>query len=192
MKKIFKNKVKTGVIGVIVIVISVSAWYWLLTTDEFGTPRIMWNWTYGLIGGEIEVLSCEGFNTDFGGSESFWDNIPFLSTMLVMQEHEGEMLIVGSAFRTREIQENESEMLLRGETFILNGSGYWDYVQVRVNGELVRHRWPQADARYLVQLGVRIFQTEPLNLNIGRNEVVLTAIWENNCVIRTVYLIRNE
>jgi len=190
VKKIFKNKVKTGVIGVIVIVISVSAWYWLLTTDEFGTPRIMWNWTYGLIGGEIEVLSCEGFYTDFNADEEHWANVPFLGIMRVMQEHEGEMLVIGDPFRFEEMEENE--MLLQGGTFILRGGGFWEYLQIRVNGKLVRHRCPSVDARNLVQIGFRSFDTEPLNLNIGRNQVILTAIAGNNCVIKTVYLIREE
>ena len=62
-----KNKVIIGVIGFVTVLLLVPAWhlysYWFLTVDEYGTPRIGWNWTYGLISGEIEVVSCEGFNT---------------------------------------------------------------------------------------------------------------------------------
>jgi len=160
--------------------------------DEFGTPSYRWRWRYGLISGEIEVLSCEGFITDFGGGESFWDNIPFLSSMRIMQENEDEMLAVGDTFRFEEMKEHENEMLVSGDAFVLQGGGFWDYLQIRVNGVLVRHRWPLVDSGALVQFGYMGFTTEMLNLNIGRNKVVLTAIAGNNCVIRTIYLIRNE
>ena len=140
--------------------------------DEYGTPSYMWRWTYGLVSGELEVTSSEGWNTEFGGCDYFWNNVPFIQTVIGMRD-------------------GENEMIVENETTNLSGGGYWNYLQIRVNGELVRHRWPLADAAFLVELGIKGFTTEMFDLNVGRNEVVLTAIWENNFVSKTIYLIRN-
>ena len=171
-----KKKVIIGVVGVIAIALLVSAWllysYWVLQVDEFGTPRYRWRWTYGLIGGTYEVTSCEGFNTeipDMRDGADFWETLPFFES------------IAG-------LLEGETEMMVCGDGFVLIGRGFWGYMQIRVNGKLVRHRWPLADTGNPVQFG-NVFVTEPLNLNVGRNEVVLTAIWRNNFISKTIYLI---
>ena len=140
--------------------------------DEFGTPSYRWRWTYGLVSGELEVTSSEGWNTEFNYDDYCWSKIPVINPVFGMQE-------------------GESEMVVNSETTSLIGGGFWDYLQIRVNGELVRHRWPEADAALLVEIGVIGFTTEMFDLNIGRNEVILTAIWENNFVSKTIYLIRN-
>jgi len=141
--------------------------------DEFGTPSYRWRWTYGLVSGELEVTSSEGWNTEFGGCDVFWNNIPMIHAVFGMRD-------------------SESEMVVNSETTNLRGGGFWDYLQIRVNGELIRHRWPQADVgNALLPLGFIGFTTEMFDLNVGRNEVVLTAIWENNFASKTIYLIRN-
>ena len=188
MEKTFKNKLKVCAIAVVALAVFASAWllfsYWFLTVDEtvdeFGTPRSRWNWTYGLIDGEIEVLSCEGFNTDFE-DEAFEFQIP---NVVVSDFQDGERQVISE------------------ETFILSGGGNWDYLQIRVNGELVRHRWPRLDAHFLVGPDFREFLTEEFDLQIGINIVTLVAIIPgyipgrypsrdvDNCVIKTIYIIR--
>ena len=141
--------------------------------DEFGTPSYRWRWTYGLVSGELEVTSSEGWNTEFNYDDYCWSKIPIINPIIGMQD-------------------DESEMVVNSETTNLRGGGFWDYLQIRVNGELIRHRWPQADVgNALLPLGFIGFTTEMFDLNVGRNEVVLTAIWENNFASKTIYLIRN-
>lgn len=186
MQIILRSKVKIFAIIFAFIAIFVSAWllvsYWFLTTDEFGTRRISWNWTYGLSYGEIEVLSCEGFNTDFGSVNHR------ITEIRVDRLQNGERLVV-----------NE-------ETFILRGGGNWHYLQIRANDDLVRHRFPENDARPrpLLPADFMRFLTEEFDLQIGVNRVSLVAILPghipgsypgidvDNCAEKTIYLIREE
>ena len=141
--------------------------------DEFGTPSYRWRWRYGLVSGELEVTSSEGWNTEIDDDYG-WGKLPRIYPVFGMQD-------------------GENEMVVNSETTNLRGGGYWEYLQIRVNGELVRHRWPQADVGTIsVELGFIGYRTEMFDLNMGRNEVILTAIWQNNFVSKTIYLIRNE
>ena len=170
----------------------------IFLTDEYGTPWFMWNWTYGLIDGRYRAIACEGFDEEMIGRGVWAENF-MISTRVVGLRgggttgrlHDGDEIIINR----RRVSLDGNQITINPRRVSLHGFAiFWQYLQVSVNGELVRHRWPRADAIYAGKLGFELghqeFQTEGFALQRGRNEIVITAINRGYCVSKTFYIIR--
>ena len=151
--------------------------------DRFGTPESRWVWRYGLIGGEEEILCFDEWNTDFDAEACRSHHI--------MQDCEFIPFVSIAYFR------EQDTITVSEEKFALYGTGFWfNYLQVRVNGVLVRHRNPFRDANILVGEGFTSFETDEFPLLIGENKIELiaavTSMNNRNLLHRVVYITRER
>ena len=173
---------KTKVLMTIGISVALLILFVVFLTDEYGTPWFMWNWTYGLIDGRYRAIACEGFEADANINCPWAEGFRFSTRIVGL--HGGDT--VGRPLDGDEITVNLRRVSIHGSAI------FWRYLQVSLNGDLVRHRWPRADAIYAnrlrFQLGLQEFQTESFVLRRGRNEIVITAIHGYSCVSKTFYI----
>lgn len=158
--------------------------------DQYGVPERYWRWTYDLIDGEVELFSCEGLYPAL--EDSAFPTISGIS-------------LVNSYPTDSSVRQIVSEIYVSPhENFILEGSGFWQHLQIRVNGQLVRHRDAIRDYVNFVPIPPLIqfdtfFMTEELYLHYGRNEITVIAvdvaatgtdrIMRTYCTTKTVYIV---
>jgi len=180
MKK--RTKIVIAAITAFALVITTVLIYRTVLIDEYGTPWHRWNWTYGLVDGE-RITSSYGFIT---GGQPPWAQV----TTSIMGLRDAALLLDND-----EIIVNQNAIVL---SVAVSGAIPRSYVQISVNGDLVRHRWPEVDAvranrlHRTVELGIHVYQTERFSLLRGRNEIVITAICSNRTYLNrsTFYIIR--
>ena len=156
----------------------------IFLTDEYGTPWFMWNWTYGLIDGRYRAAECD----------CFVDELSYNHAMMYFGLRSNIVgLRRGENFGWIRAHDGD-EITISQRCISLSGSDYfWEYLQVSVNSELVRHRWPRAESFFAPILPFgheRRFFTESFALRRGRNEIVVTSVIGNVCVSKTFYIIR--
>ena len=137
--------------------------------DRFGTPESRWVWRYGLIGGEEEILCFDEWYTDF--------EVDLEECRRNPRSLECRFIPVLSVAGFRE----QDTITVNNRTHSISGSGmYISYLQIRVNGSLVRHRNPHADAYFLVGPNESFFETDKFPLKVSKNQIEIIAFYTRN------------